>query len=832
MLLRPLIAEPIRSSTTIFAVAVGVAVVVAIDLAGEASAGSFRSSMENLSGAAQWEISAVGGLDEQLIGQLAALPYPLRFSARVAGMAGLPGGGAAPLFGLDLIGDPMLNDDRASDVELDPSEVSGEGALWAGRALGVQTGETLALTIGDRDHEVKVAGVLTREGFPGVMEESLLVTDITVAQRLLAKLGRLDRIEVLVPPGKDDWESILREALPAGVQLDARGTRTSENRRMLNAFRWNLRVLSWISLVVGAFLIYNAISVSVVRRRNEIGVLRALGATRKFVAAAFLAEAACLGAVGTLLGAALGRLLADGTVEMMARTVSTLYVSSAPGEIVFSSRVLVTALAAGIGVSILAALAPALEAARVAPSEAMARGRRSFVARFRLGRDMVYAGILALSAVAASFAPPIVGLPVLGYVAALLLLAASALAVPAMVVASMAISRRWVGRVLGIEGFLGSRSLVASLDRTAVLVGALSTAAAMLVSVGVMVGSFRETVIVWMDDQLRADLYVRPAGRAAVGEYPTMGSEIADRIESLASVGAVDRFRAYSIRYGGLPASLGGGDVSVHGRASSTRFLRGDRDEAFRRLRTEDAVIVSEPFAEKHKLEVGDELRLPLGAQEVAFAVVGIYYDYSNERGWVITDRERLMRYLPDPRPSNLAVYLREGADVEETRKEILRSIGESRLFVAENGRLREAAIEVFDRTFAITYALEAVAVAIAVMGMAGALAVLIIDRRREIATLRFLGASALQIRRIILIESGLLGLLANGLGAALGTALSLILIFVINKQSFGWTIQFHWPVGLLLTALGGVYLASVAAGLAPARAAVRLNPIEVIHEE
>lgn len=195
-------------------------------------------------------------------------------------------------------------------------------------------------------------------------------------------------------------------------------------------------------------------------------------------------------------------------------------------------------------------------------------------------------------------------------------------------------------------------------------------------------------------------------------------------------------------------------------------------------------------------------------------------------------DRETMLRYLPDPTPSNLAVFVAAHVNPEEVRKKILEAASGYRILIFSDRDLRTEAIRIFDRTFAITYALEAVAVVVAVMGIAGALLALVIDRRRELGLLRFLGASSAQIRKLILTEAGLLGLLANMAGLVLGYFLSLVLVFVINKQSFGWTIRFHWPVALLLGALSGVYLATLLSGLYPARVAVGLNPLEVVHEE
>jgi len=348
-----------------------------------------------------------------------------------------------------------------------------------------------------------------------------------------------------------------------------------------------------------------------------------------------------------------------------------------------------------------------------------------------------------------------------------------------------------------------------------------------------MVGSFRETVGVWMASSLKADFYLRPAGSAAADQHPTMNPAIADDIEKLPGVAAVDRFRAYAISYDGMPATLAGGESSRVRDAGATRFLPGENGRAILdKLPTGDYVVVSEPFANKHKISPGDELQLPIAGGVRTFRVLGIYYDYSTERGFIVLDRKTLLKYLPDPAESNLAVYLQPGADASRVREEVDRVINGRGILVFSNSTLRKAALATFDRTFRITWALEAVAILVAVMGVAGALLAMILDRRREFALLRFLGAAAEQVRKLILCEAGLIGIIANLVGLALGTVLSLILIFVINKQSFGWTIQFHWPAPLLLAVLSGVLLSTILAGLYPARMALAMNPIETLHEE
>jgi putative ABC transport system permease protein len=842
LIVRPLLREPLRTLLMVLAVALGVAVVLAIDLAGNAAAGSFRSSMETLMGDSNLEVTAAGGVPESVVGTLAMLPYAMRISPRIEGYAVLTDSQKAfPLIGLDSIAEggefqgnetaknsTPAQQDQVGDLL---SQIAQNDSVWVGASLGKKLGDQVSLLINDQVHQYIVRGV-----FPDSDgNDSAILMDLATAQDALRRSGRVDRILLKVPttPGIEEWQQRLRRVLPAGVDVQPQGTETNENRTMLAAFRLNLRLLSYISLVVGAFLIFNTISVSVVRRRPEIGIVRALGASRGAILSAFVGEAACLGAAGALIGLPLGRAMATGAVKLIGATVQSLYVSSRPGPVELTVDSVVLAFVIGIGIAVVSAFAPAREASLVSPVEAMARGGREYVAQVHKVRDLWIALLIGACAAAASFAPAISGRPLLGYAAVVLLVAASALMIPAIVGALTSFSAKLLGRMLGVEALLASRSLSASLRRTSVLVGALSTAIAMMISVGIMVGSFRETVLLWMENQLPADLYIRPAGNPGADRHPTISPGLAEQIAKLPGVAAVDRLRAYEISVDGMPATLAAADLRVLQSYHSSAFFSGRTpDQVLADLNSGDVVLASEPFTYKHHVKAGDSIRLSLGANQANFRIADVYYDYSSERGNILMSRKTLLRYLPDPAPSNIAVYINPDASSETVRAEIEQAAAGKRVIVSSNRELRVDAIRIFDRTFAITYALEAVAVLVAMMGIAGALIVLVMDRRREIGLLRFLGGAAGQVRKLILVEAGLLGLLANIVGLALGCALSLILVYVINKQSFGWTIRFHWPVAVLFGGLTCVYIATVLAGLYPASVAVRLNPLEVVHEE
>jgi putative ABC transport system permease protein len=837
LMLRPMGREPVRLVLTILAVALGVAVVVAMELAGNAAVGSFHSSMETLAGAYTLEIVATGGIPENVMATLETQVLPLTLSPRLEDFATIvPSNQTLPLIGVDMIAEGRRYESSASVPSAASSfagllkEMQEPTSVWVGSSLGRKPGEQIELLVNDQARRFTVRGVYDDAG-----EGSAMVMDLSGAQRLLRRNGRLDRILVKMPENAkiEEWEATISQLLPAGVEVRRQGTGTAENRKMLAAFRWNLRLLSYIALVVGAFLIYNTMAISVVRRRAEIGIVRAIGASRRAVFLAFLGEAAGIGFLGALIGLAIGRVLAAGAVKLVGLTVQSLYVSSRPGVIELTTSIAALGLAVGVSVAIASAWGPAREAIRVAPVDAMALGRREYEARVKKSKDLMVAAMLGAAAAVCSRMPPVSGKPLYGYAATLLLIGAGAYAMPALISFVSSMTSAALGKWLGVEALLASRSLLASLGRTSVLVGALATAVAMMTSVGIMVGSFRQTVVDWMETQLPADLYLRPAGEAAADRHPTISVDLVATVSKLPGVAAIERLRAYEISLDGKPVELASVDLRARREYPRSDFLSGrPAREVLSELRGKNAVIVSEPFTYKHGMKAGDSILLTLGGTEGWFRIADVFYDYGNERGTMVMDRETLLRYLPDPAPSNIAVYLEKGTNPDAVRREILEAATGHGILIFSDSDLRREAIRIFDRTFAITYALEAIAVLVAVMGIAGALLALVIDRRRELGLLRFVGASARQIRKLILTEAGLLGLLANFSGLLLGYFLSLVLVFVINKQSFGWTIRFHWPVAVLAGALTVVYAATVLAGLYPARLAVRLNPLEVIHEE
>ena len=426
LILRPLRRDLTRTVLTLLSIALGVAVVIAIELSGDAATGSFESSLTTLVGKVDYEITANGGVDETYIAKLAALPVNARFSPVIEEPVVIVGHGSTTLYGIDAIFGAV-----AEPQTFDPEELENTAVVSNDLAARLHLSKGDQIELKGRD---QTADFTIRTIAPNQNTEWIAV-DIATAQRLLDMYGKLDRIEVFVSPTEDasNAERLIKATIPATWDVQTPGARSEENRRMLRAFRWNLRILSYISLLVGAFLIYNTIAVSVVRRRTEIGILRALGTSSRGVLIVFLGEAAMLGVIGSALGIVLGRLLAAALLGMISDTVNALFTTSTPGPIALSPASVLAALFTGTAVAFFSALIPAREAARVAPAEAMRRSVVEHETRLHIRRDLVIAAIAAIVAAILCQFGPIDGRPVLGYAATLFAVAATAMVAPAFV---------------------------------------------------------------------------------------------------------------------------------------------------------------------------------------------------------------------------------------------------------------------------------------------------------------------------------------------------------------------------------------------------------------
>jgi putative ABC transport system permease protein len=441
-------------------------------------------------------------------------------------------------------------------------------------------------------------------------------------------------------------------------------------------------------------------------------------------------------------------------------------------------------------------------------------------------RRFAFGGLLLLAVSAAlSQVPPLGRFSAGGYTSVVVAVGGFAALTPLALIAASAALRRPFGRAYGVIGTLATVSLPASLRRVAVAGAALSTAIGMMVAVSMMVGSFRETVEAWVSQTVQSDLWLRPAkgiGTTPAGVFP---AAISDDLRKFDFIEYFDRIRLIDIVFRDELIVVGGGDFASVVNAPTMPMVDPERHrQALTKALEVGGVMISETLSIRHELGVGDAIELPTATGTRRFPITGVYRDYSNDRGVIIMDRADFIRSYRDDTINTIAVFLKPGVDPDQARRQLESALGRKyRVFAITNSSIRAEVMKIFDQTFLITWALLIVAVVVAVLGIVNTLSALILERTREIALLKVLGTTPGQIRQMILLESAVLGIVGAVLGLITGYVLSWILIFVINKQSFGWTIQFDPPAGVVAVSLAITFAATVLAGLYPAAIANRI---------
>lgn len=846
LILRQLRREPLRTAITVVGVAAGIAVVLAIRLTNASAVRGFDAALELTSGRAGLEIiGPPGGVAEALLPSIDWLREYGGTSPVIDGdaLVQVGRGGRSEL--VRILGVDILRDYPIRDYEVGEGERGGSprsaldilalltdpSAAVITRAFadrhGLSVGDPLPVLISDRPKVLRVRGLLEAEGPAKLLDGNFVLMDLAAAQWAFERLGGVDRLDVKLHDGVDvaTAEREIAARLPRGLTVQRPERRSQQVEQMLGAFQLNLTALSSIALLVGLFLVYNAVSVSVLARRQEIGTVRALGVTRRQVRWLFLGEALVFGVLGVAAGVPLARALATVTVALTSRTVSSLYVATAAAAPSLSWSDVLVAVLVGVPLSLLAAWLPASEAAGVPPT-AILRGADRALARSSSQTPSRLTGVaLLVAALALSQMGPIAGLPIAGYLASIALVLGAALLMPALLQVTARRGRLVWHRLFGVAGWLAHAALGGAIGRVAVSVAALAVSLAMMVAITIMVASFRQTVIDWVGQSLKADLFVGPATRRSSARAPVVSRLVEDAVRSHPEVLAIDAFHSTTVPYANSLVFMGAGDFAVQARFGGLQFTSGEAaDTVLGRARASgDAVIVSEPFSNRYGRRVGDRVDLPTPAGPVSFEVVGVYVDYSSDRGVVMMDTTTLSRHFGAQRPTGLTVYLRDGRRAGEVRAQLLdRLDGSAGVFIYTNRSLREEVLRIFDSTFAITYALQAVAITVALLGIVGTLMTLVIERRRDLSILRAVGAARRQLRTMVMAEAVILGIISQAAGLTIGVLLALILIYVVNLQSFGWTIHLTIPWLSLMQMSALVVLATLLAGLYPAQRATQ----------
>ncbi|HWF97721.1 MAG TPA: FtsX-like permease family protein [Steroidobacteraceae bacterium] len=826
--LRHFLRQPAQLALALVALAAGVATIVAVDIATASSRRAFELSMQAVNGPATQVITgSPQGLDERLYTRLftdaplSGNPQPV-YAPVVEGYVTVHNQ-VMQLVGVDPFASAALQDPQHSAATAGGATLESlrrwfrePGAIVmaarTARQLGVRPGQPLTVEIGGVRHRATLIDLLGGRR-PG--EATLILTDIAQAQEWLGMPGRLTRIDVRMPRGAAGQAALaqLRRALPPGTRLEPAAGQVRQTLDMTSAFSTNLTAMSLLALLVSALLIYGAVSFTVVQRRRSLAILRALGATRREVLTIVLAEAAVLGAAGAGLGILLGLTVGHELVRLVSQTVNDLYYVVAVQRVTLPAGTLIEALIAGLGTSLLASLLPALEVAGGAPQLGLRRSvledRAAGVAR-RLSWLSVAFALAACALILGSSRSVFAGFGALF----LLLLSVAALT-PAVLRALARVAARTLSGLSPV-GRLALEDVAASLSRTGVAVAALGMAIAAMIGVSIMVESFRVSLRHWLEQTMRADIYIAAPGPGI--ERPERRIEPAVLRALLATAGVADHSASRSV-----VVHSSRGDLALDalrlapGSYAGVDLTAGDPRTAWREYER-GALLLSDSLAWRLNLRPGDRLSLLTAAGPREFPIAGIYHEYGSGLGSAMIDLAVYRRLWRDESITAIGLYLAPGVD---PRQEVGRleaaAGGRQALLIRSNADIRAMSLEIFDRTFIITRVLYWLAAGIAAIGLVSALLAWELDRTRELSILRALGLTPGGAAALVEAQTLFMGSAALLAALPAGLLIAVVLTKVIDRRAFGWHIEMHLQRAQFLSALLLALGAALLAGLYPA---------------
>ena len=846
---RYLLRHPWQTALMIVGIMLGVGVMVAIDLANSAASRAFDLSAQSIAGKATHQVvGGPAGLDERVYATLrvSGLPYPA--APVVADYVSSPQLGDRPLqlLGVDpfaeapfrsyLVAEGAGSVSNPVDVGQLVAFLTRPGALLISDRLaqeyGLQVGDRVALDASGRTSEGFVAGLLRpADRLAQRALDGVILADIATAQEALGQTGRLSHIDLILP--EDDGAALrtVLDLLPADARALPVAARSGAVAQMTAAFRTNLTALSLLALVVGTFLIYNSMTFSVVQRRPLFGALRSLGVTRGEVARLVLGEAALIGLIGSALGLGLGVLLGQGAVRLVTQTINDLYFVVTVRGVVIPPESLIKGAVAGITATIAAAAAPAWEAASAPPRLALTRSALEDRAR-RLLPLITLAGFGAIALGVAALLLPTRSL-VVSFGGLFGLTVGFALLAPAATLLVSRLALPPANALFGAPGRMAPRSVTGALSRTAVAIAALMVAVSVTVGVGLMVGSFRTTVVGWLSQTLWGDVYVSAPSITATRSPEPLDPRVEEVVAGWPGAARWDVLRSTDV-------SSPAGTIAITA-VSDEDFtaprifvsMDGTREDV-RRAVENGAVLASEPLANRLALPARNAtVTLYTAAGPRVFPVAGIYRDYSNSQGTVMMGLDLYRQHWDDDTITAALLVLKPGESVDDTVRALrTRLAGIQGVVVRPNAALRADALAVFDRAFAITGALQLLAAIVAFIGVLAALLSLQLERAREMGLMRALGLTVAQLRGLVFLETGLMGAVAGLLAMPTGLALAIVLIFIINRRSFGWTMQLFPDPVVFIQALALAVIAALLAGIYPAIRMGRMAAAEALRGE
>ena len=834
----------LRTLLTTAGIVLGVAVFVGMHTANQSVLFAFNHTVDQIAGKTELQITAgETGFNEEVLETVqGAATVAVAVPAIEAVVdTGIAGAGSLLVLGTDMTGDRSLRD---YDLEAGDDAVIDDPLVFLAQAdsliltklfadaHGIATGSQLALGTAMGERRFTVRGIMASSGLASAFGGNLAVMDIYAAQKMFGRGRTFDRIDLSVREGRTivEAQTELRALLGPGFQVDAPANRGQQFEAMTAAYGIMINISSLFALFIGMFIIYNAFSIAVTQRRSEIGILRALGATRGQIRALFLGESAITGLVGSAAGVLVGLVLARGIAVTIGALMRDVYgVAQRADDIASDPLVLVGALLIGVTTSIIAALIPARQAAAVDPVQALQKGKYQVLSAGESRVRAVAAVVLAAISVACLFTSQS---RLVFYVGYALVVVVVLLLGPLLSLGLSRLLRPVLRFIRPVEGALAADSLIQTPRRTSASVAAVMLSLALVVAFGGMARASYDSIIVWMDGALNPDLFIAPSQDIVIRTLrfpPEMAGEL-EQIDGIARVQAVRNAR---IVYRGTPVMIVATDTLSLSETVHATPVAGDPSTMWRETHEGRGVILSDNLAELQRLTLGDLFEIDAPHGVIRVPVVGVVVDYSDQQGTILMDRTLFEHYWHDDTINVFRVYLQPWAQVPDVKARVLeRYAGQRQVFVLTNRELKDYILRVTDQWFSLSSVQIAVAVLVAILGIVNTLTVSITDRRRELGVLQAVGGLRAQIRRTIWMEALTIGLLGLILGLAFGAVNLYYILQIVHHDIAGMRLDYVFPYRVALYLIPTMLGSAFVAALWPAESAVRGSLVEALEYE
>ncbi len=845
LFLKDLRQNPGSAIASVLAIALGVALFIAIQLAGSAARSSFVSAVEAVSGKTTHEVSQTGGLPparftdfmdhpsvqaaQPIVEDYVSIHQVYRDHQKLDQKIG-----PLRILGVDpLLSNPFLTV-NANEPLVSPSDFNSflteAGSTLVSRSWAeendLKLNDLIQVAVRGELKSLKILGIYDFEVLGEAVRETAVV-DIATAQEVLGRTETIDRFDLIIKKGEEEKVS---QILKPGERLERPSQRGERTAKMVDAFRLNLAALGSLALLVGSLLVFNAGQFRVVRRSQLMGQLRCLGVEGFQLRLAILVEISLFGLIGSGLGIVIGNLLAQGLTGSISQTITDLYTFIQVEITPISGTLVVITIAGATAITALAGWIPASDASKTSPRLTGIRSREEHDYKIHLPR------LVALSILSFGMGILSVNLEVggwwVGILASIFFLVSAACALPPILATVLPALKR-LSEQMGFHLLpIALGALYRSLSRTSGAAAALGVSLGMTIGVIIMVTSFQKEVMRWVQSNLQADVYIADAYEKVSRNNAKIPESFLADLKNYEEIENVDTLRGLEIPFKDGSIFFTGIDLHSGSHVHKLEFLEGNPDRALKMLQAGE-VIISEPLATKHDLSVGDPFPLSSRQGERQLTVAGVFRDYSYDRGYASTSKERFVQEFGDTGVRNMGLYLKPGIDAEAFSEKLRKDAAKSYfLKIRSNSQLRADVLEIFNRTFQLTYLLQTIATILALTGIGVTLYCLFIERAKEIATLRSIGASLRQITRLLLAESITLALVPVVLAIPLGAILAWILISVVNLRAFGWSLPFHWPLSEIALTCSLALGAGLVASFIPFKAVKNQSLAQILREQ